>query len=63
MKRMTLKFFATTRADREANKLLPNANKIDCPAHLFGQFWDTINGKRTPWASNPWVWVVEFRKI
>jgi len=25
--------------------------------------WDSINGKRYPWASNPWVWVVEFRRI
>lgn len=24
--------------------------------------WDTINGKRAPWASNPFVWVVEFRR-
>ncbi len=32
----------------------------DCPAIQFGQLWDSINGKRHPWASNPWVWVVEF---
>jgi hypothetical protein len=25
--------------------------------------WDTINGERAPWASNPWVWVVEFRRL
>lgn len=23
--------------------------------------WDEINGKRALWASNPWVWVVEFK--
>jgi hypothetical protein len=28
---------------------------------LFEQLWDGINAKRAPWASNPWVWVVEFR--
>lgn len=22
--------------------------------------WDAINGKRAPWASDPWVWVVDF---
>lgn len=27
----------------------------------FATLWDTINGKRAPWASNPWVWRVEFR--
>ena len=28
----------------------------------FKCLWDSINAKRAPWASNPWVWVVEFRK-
>lgn len=23
----------------------------------FRVLWDSINGKRAPWASNPWVWV------
>jgi hypothetical protein len=30
---------------------------------LFPTLWDTINGKRAPWASNPWVWVVEFKPL
>ena len=25
--------------------------------------WDSINGKKHPWSSNPWVWVIEFRKL
>jgi hypothetical protein len=25
--------------------------------------WESLNGKKYPWASNPWVWVVEFKKI
>lgn len=25
--------------------------------------WDSINGEKHPWASNPWVWVVEFKKV
>jgi hypothetical protein len=29
----------------------------------FAELWDAINGKRAPWSNNPWVWVVEFRRI
>lgn len=30
---------------------------------LFRDLWNGINVKRAPWASNPWVWRVEFRRI
>lgn len=30
---------------------------------LFEITWDAINGKRAQWASNPWVWAVEFRRV
>ena len=30
----------------------------------FAYFWDSLNAKRGyPWDSNPWVWVIEFKKI
>ena len=29
----------------------------------FCHLWDGINGKRAPWASDPWVWVVSFRRL
>ena len=29
--------------------------------HQFSQFWDSINGKGS-WDSNPWVWVIEFKR-
>jgi len=29
---------------------------------IFPSLWDSINGKKHPWKSNPWVWVVEFTK-
>ena len=25
--------------------------------------WNHINGKRAPWASNPWVWALTFRRL
>lgn len=30
---------------------------------FFQQLWDSINGKKHLWASNPWVWVVEFKVV
>jgi len=35
------------------------ANRIN----LYRELWDSLNEKRAPWASNPWVWVVEFRRV
>lgn len=29
----------------------------------FQCLWDEINGKRAPWASNPYCWAVEFRRV
>ncbi len=31
----------------------------------FSELWDSINGKRPgcSWEDNPWVWVVEFKKV
>jgi len=26
----------------------------------FQHLWDSLNAKRAPWSTNPWVWVVEF---
>lgn len=31
--------------------------------HAFASLWDSINGKRAPWASNPWVWAVTFQRV
>ena len=32
---------------------------------IFSRLWDSINGKKPgcSWANNPWVWVVEFKKV
>lgn len=32
------------------------------PVTSYSTLWDSINGDRRPWQSNPFVWVVEFRK-
>ena len=29
----------------------------------YEEAWDRINGKKNPWSSNPWVWVIEFKKV
>lgn len=28
----------------------------------FEELWESINGKKHPWKSNPWVWVYEFER-
>jgi len=33
------------------------------PCAAYRKLWDSINGKRAPWASNPWVWVVTFKRV
>lgn len=33
------------------------------PRRAFETIWDDINGKRALWSSNPWVWVVEFKRV
>ncbi len=29
----------------------------------FAELWDSINGKKYPWESNPWVFVYEFGRV
>lgn len=29
----------------------------------FSALWDSINHTRAPWASNPWVWALTFRRL
>jgi len=29
----------------------------------FCELWDSLNAKRAPWASNPWVWAISFKRV
>lgn len=31
--------------------------------YSFRRLWDSLNAKRAQWASNPFVWVLEFRRV
>lgn len=39
-----------------------NSGWIEPAANEFASLWDQINGKKHPWASNCWVWVVSFKR-
>ncbi|MDV9030522.1 hypothetical protein Q7C30_000190 [Pseudomonas sp. RAC1] len=40
----------------------PDADETLTAAQLFECLWSSINGDES-WSGNPWVWVVEFRRI
>lgn len=40
-----------------------DCDACDTPVKRFALMWDALNGKRAPWDSNPWVWVVSFRRV
>jgi hypothetical protein len=29
----------------------------------FRELWESINAKRCPWSSNPWVWAITFKSV
>jgi hypothetical protein len=42
---------------------IPHSPDVD-PGHEYQELWDSLNAVRGyGWDANPWVWVVEFRKI
>ncbi len=40
-----------------------NTGWIEPPSLDFMNLWNLINGKKYPWESNAWVWVIEFKRI
>jgi hypothetical protein len=58
------------RAEGVAEGRIPADGQDDgrCVLHptrrrAFEVGWDSINGDRAPWASNPWVWAISFRRL
>ena len=35
----------------------------DTPKDAYRLLWDSINRKKHPWSSNPWVFVIDFKKV
>lgn len=38
-------------------------SEVGFPRESFAALWDSINGERASWASNPWVWRVAFQRL
>lgn len=49
------------------NSLTPTDDPFEIagnsPSTWFRKLWDHINGKKHPWESNPYVWVIEFKNL
>jgi len=39
------------------------SRRLRWPQRSFELLWGKINAKRAPWASNPWVWAISFRRV
>lgn len=39
-----------------------NGEPAYSPIESYRSLWDSINGKKHPWGSNPWVWCLTFRR-
>jgi len=55
---------AITRGDARAEGIgtCGPAGYCSCDVDRYARLWDEINGSRATWASNPWVWVITFRR-
>lgn len=58
-----LQAISTVEAMAEGAAARPVADGTRSYTHGFRALWDSINGKRAPWESNPWVWVLSFQRL
>lgn len=56
-------FIFSTKFELGTGYGLPNWSRGVEHSAAFAALWDEINAKRAPWASNPWVWAITFRRI
>ncbi len=52
-----------THTGLNSNGTLVSADEIESAREQFARLWDGINGKRAPWASSPWVWVLGLERV
>lgn len=50
-------------AKAEGVDAIPSAPAALTHRTSFAGLWNKINGKKHPWESNSWVWVVEFKRV
>ncbi len=51
---------------KEGVRVSGNMDPCDIASSARNEFedvWDFINGKKHPWASNPWVWAISFKRL
>lgn len=39
------------------------ADEIESAREQYARIWDELNGKKHPWAANPWIWRIAFRRL
>lgn len=50
-------------AEGTPDTLDPTKRPYGTRREQFQRLWDSINAKKYPFESNPWVWVIEFKKV
>lgn len=51
-----------TREDAKAEGCSFRPGETDSRCQAFSNLWTKINGEES-WSENPWVWVVEFKRV